>query len=696
MIFKINNNNFQFLTSIIFYYSLVSSILIFFKNPFFLKTVGALTSKSFAYKAWSWELSTTYMIDFTNVFNDKVWVDLKGLEIIWVLPWLDSSSTENWISDKTRFSYDGLSLNWVTKFYIKRKILLLNLSSYILNLIDPLQLKYQKFLKKNEILTKLWNFKTTQFSFYEYINFYLNQSNYIFSKFSKYTENLEKKKNNIFFIPLYLLIDFDIFNYSNFFSNLFENFFYFWKKLFLIKNNFLIKKFNALTSININKVPTSIILSFLILNKKWNVNFYLDFNLDALTILILKQTFNYLDTSLNIKKTKNLINYILMNFNLNLKFVRNKLSILHKIDNLKKFELLFLINLNLRVIAPKIHLILWKHVKESNAIIFVFGTNENILFKHLNFGFNFLNLFNLFCARSWVNSLIIKKTNLAFLINFESISFFFFKFFLINKNLCVGVNTNLKQKFFYLPVFYYYPLSMKNWINNLTSINFLFRNKKHFTNFMSYKLKSINTPQLNIFSNCTSKKLNILLEIFFKNFYVIKKNFLVLIESNITKNNAYKIFDFILPLSNITENFLIVKNFFLDIKKSLFIKKGPLLSRNLINYLKFFKLLLIYPFYFYIKNNSIFQNINLLFLMFWLEGTVFLKTPKKINQVCFLNANKNFLHKNMIKLIFFKIIQTNFSQNTTNLWYSEISYIKSSKYANLGYNLVKQEKKTFF
>ena len=61
-------------TYISIFYCLVSIILIKFINFFFfqLKLIGALTSKPFAYKARSWELSSTFIVDFTSCFTDRI------------------------------------------------------------------------------------------------------------------------------------------------------------------------------------------------------------------------------------------------------------------------------------------------------------------------------------------------------------------------------------------------------------------------------------------------------------------------------------------------------------------------------------------------------------------------------------------------------------------------------------------------
>ena len=73
---------------------------------------------------------------------------------------------------------------------------------------------------------------------------------------------------------------------------------------------------------------------------------------------------------------------------------------------------------------------------------------------------------------------------------------------------------------------------------------------------------------------------------------------------------------------------------------------------------------------------------------------------------CLVNLNifnKKLINLNTIKNKNFKYFKKNnylnfqnqFSFTILNTWFSELSYINSSKYATLGYSLVKQEKKTF-
>ncbi len=70
--------------------------------------VGALTSKPYAFKARSWELHKTQSIDVTDAVGSNIIINSRGNEVMRVLPFYNDEINEEWISDKTRFFYDGL------------------------------------------------------------------------------------------------------------------------------------------------------------------------------------------------------------------------------------------------------------------------------------------------------------------------------------------------------------------------------------------------------------------------------------------------------------------------------------------------------------------------------------------------------------------------------------------------------------
>ncbi len=70
--------------------------------------VGALTSKPYAFKARSWELKKVASIDVLDAVGCNIRVDARGGEVMRILPKINEEINEEWLSDKARFSYDGL------------------------------------------------------------------------------------------------------------------------------------------------------------------------------------------------------------------------------------------------------------------------------------------------------------------------------------------------------------------------------------------------------------------------------------------------------------------------------------------------------------------------------------------------------------------------------------------------------------
>lgn len=70
--------------------------------------VGALTSKPYAFKARPWELRSFETLDIIDSFGGKIRVDIRGTEIMRILPSQSDELNEDWITDRTRYCYDGL------------------------------------------------------------------------------------------------------------------------------------------------------------------------------------------------------------------------------------------------------------------------------------------------------------------------------------------------------------------------------------------------------------------------------------------------------------------------------------------------------------------------------------------------------------------------------------------------------------
>lgn len=81
--------------------------------------VGALTSKPYAFKARAWELRKTETIDVHDALGANIRVDVRGREVMRILPRLNEDINEEWIDDRTRFSCDGLSQGRLDRPWIR-------------------------------------------------------------------------------------------------------------------------------------------------------------------------------------------------------------------------------------------------------------------------------------------------------------------------------------------------------------------------------------------------------------------------------------------------------------------------------------------------------------------------------------------------------------------------------------------------
>jgi len=81
--------------------------------------VGALTSKPYSFTARPWELSKTETIDVMDALGSNIRVDTKGREVMRIMPRNHDGINEEWISDKTRFVWDGLRRQRLDKPYVR-------------------------------------------------------------------------------------------------------------------------------------------------------------------------------------------------------------------------------------------------------------------------------------------------------------------------------------------------------------------------------------------------------------------------------------------------------------------------------------------------------------------------------------------------------------------------------------------------
>lgn len=81
--------------------------------------VGALTSKPYSFIARSWELNSLNTIDLNDSMHVNIRVDIRDFKILRILPRNNKNLNENWISDITRFCFDGIQNNRLIIPYLK-------------------------------------------------------------------------------------------------------------------------------------------------------------------------------------------------------------------------------------------------------------------------------------------------------------------------------------------------------------------------------------------------------------------------------------------------------------------------------------------------------------------------------------------------------------------------------------------------
>ena len=88
-------------------------------NVIDLCPVGALTSRPYAFNARPWELNKTESVDVMDAVGSNIRIDARGAEVMRILPRNHDDVNEEWISDKTRFVWDGLKRQRLDKPYVR-------------------------------------------------------------------------------------------------------------------------------------------------------------------------------------------------------------------------------------------------------------------------------------------------------------------------------------------------------------------------------------------------------------------------------------------------------------------------------------------------------------------------------------------------------------------------------------------------
>lgn len=77
-------------------------------NVIDLCPVGALNNLPYSFKARPWELKSNYSVDVMDAVGSNIDIHIRGSEVMRILPRVNEEVNEEWISDKSRWAFDGL------------------------------------------------------------------------------------------------------------------------------------------------------------------------------------------------------------------------------------------------------------------------------------------------------------------------------------------------------------------------------------------------------------------------------------------------------------------------------------------------------------------------------------------------------------------------------------------------------------
>jgi NADH-quinone oxidoreductase subunit G len=145
--------------------------------------MGALTSKPYAFVSRPWELKSIESIDVFDSYLSSIRYDYRGVQILRVLPSINSGLNSEWITDKIRFHYDAIYHQRISNPWIKSSLVSFYLTQFELN----------KFSKTDLLLPLSWTF------IFELLNFFVNRikldNNLKFFHFFGISEGLNSLQN---------------------------------------------------------------------------------------------------------------------------------------------------------------------------------------------------------------------------------------------------------------------------------------------------------------------------------------------------------------------------------------------------------------------------------------------------------------------------------------------------------------------
>lgn len=336
--------------------------------------VGALTSKPYSFVARPWELSSFNTIDLNDIIHVNIRVDIRDTKILRVLPRLNSKLNENWISDVTRFSYDGFFLNRVSSPFVSNNKQKITSCSWLNILFNFKKLKINKI---NFVLGDFIDAETNAI-----IKFICNKH----GDFS--VLNLNQNSSNLDF-------RFNYFFDQNVFNNLKD-----FNSIFLFNTNLRLE--NPLLNLRLKKLVDKNLIKVFSFGSSFGYNF-LNYNFGN----SFKKFLNFIEGKNILNNSFSKTDKILFIFNWNF---FNKIKNNFDFFNFKHNNLNFL----------------------SNKLKFTVMTRDST--SLLSFDFNLIKSVNSFDDFSYINKSNSLKDSLFYFLNAENYNFFLKNYDFFNKN----------------------------------------------------------------------------------------------------------------------------------------------------------------------------------------------------------------------------------------------------------------------
>jgi len=206
-------------------------------NVIDLCPVGALTSKTYAFKARPWELKVIESIDLTDSVGSKIFISVKESEIFRITPKKNGQQFSSFISDKARFSFDAVNFLRITDPYLRSNLCttgLTNNSSWLKTNWFYLSHKFNFLNQKNlflisedldfQFLLRLSQLQYTGSFFVKSVEKFNSLSNLYISHFFSSSLTLNSKSSTCFLFSSDLKLENAIINIklrSIFFKNIY-------------------------------------------------------------------------------------------------------------------------------------------------------------------------------------------------------------------------------------------------------------------------------------------------------------------------------------------------------------------------------------------------------------------------------------------------------------------------------------------